>query len=294
MSESTPASLPSVAIAGFASSVSYDAHRPTYQPAAVNFLLTSLGLTGRNKAKVMDIGAGTGKFTEILARREECYDIVAVEPHDDMRRVLRGKELPRTKVLRGDVQSVWSTGEWRAMGEDWSAESIVIAQAFHWFSTPETLRCVYEALVPNGTLGLIWNVEDYNQSPEYPCTTPWESQLRNVLLTFNDGYPRYRDNVWRRVFDGVEARKMFSTSSSGEKTIEEKIFPVTVYLSKEDLWKRIGTLSYVRGLDKKEGLIEKFRKTFDEILNKDKSVIKNNKGEIEMHHIVHVAWTRKR
>lgn len=87
---------------------------------------------------------------------------------------------------------------------------------------------------------------------------------------------------------------MFSTSSSGEKTIEEKIFPVTVYLSKEDLWKRIGTLSYVRGLDKKEGLIEKFRKTFDEILNKDKSVIKNNKGEIEMHHIVHVAWTRKR
>lgn len=76
----------------------------------------------------MDIGAGTGKFTEILARREECYDIVAVEPHDDMRRVLRGKELPRTKVLRGDVQSVWSTGEWRAMGEDWSAESIVIAQ----------------------------------------------------------------------------------------------------------------------------------------------------------------------
>ena len=49
---------------------------------------------------------------------------------------------------------------------------------------------------------------------------------------------------------------MFSTSPSGEKTIEEKIFPVTVYLSKEDMWKRIGTLSYVRALEKTKGLIE--------------------------------------
>ncbi|KAF8430415.1 putative 2-heptaprenyl-1,4-naphthoquinone methyltransferase [Tirmania nivea] len=294
MSGSTPASLPSVAIAGFASSVSYDTHRPTYQPAAVNYLLTSLGLMGRNRAKVMDIGAGTGKFTEILAKREECYDIVAVEPHDDMRSVLRSKELPRTKVLGGDAQSVWSTKEWRTIGQDWLAESIVIAQAFHWFSNPKTLRCLHEALVPNGTLGLIWNVEDYNQSPDYPCATPWETQLRNVLLTFEDGYPRYRNNMWGKVFQGEEARQMFSASPSEEKTFEEKIFPVTVYLSKDNLWKRIGTLSYVRGLEKVEGLIERFRKSFDEILDKDNSVNRNNKGEIEMHYIVHVAWTRKR
>ena len=129
MSESTltPLRIPSVAIIGFASSVSYDAYRPTYQPTAVDYLLTSLGLIGRNRAKVMDIGAGTGKFTEILAKREESYDIIAVEPHDSMRGVLRGKELPRTKVLGGDAQSVWSTEEWRAVG-DWSPESIVIAQ----------------------------------------------------------------------------------------------------------------------------------------------------------------------
>ena len=136
MSGSTPASIPSVALAGFASSEAYDAHRPTYQPAAVNYLLTSLGLSGRHRGRVMDIGAGTGKFTEILAKREEYYDIVAVEPHDDMRRVLRGKELPRTKVLGGDVQSVWSTEGWRAMGEDWSPESIVIAQVFKLTYTP--------------------------------------------------------------------------------------------------------------------------------------------------------------
>lgn len=49
---------------------------------------------------------------------------------------------------------------------------------------------------------------------------------------------------------------MFSTSPCEGKTIEEKIFPVTVYLSKEDLWNRIGTLSFVRGLEKTEGLIE--------------------------------------
>ena len=99
-------------------------------------------------------------------------------------------------------------------------------------------------------------MEEYNQSPEYPCTTPWGEQLRNVLLTFRDGYPRYRDNLWRGVFERDEARQMFSASPNGEKTLEEKIFQVAVYLSREDLWKRIGTLSYVKTLEKTEGLME--------------------------------------
>lgn len=71
--------------------------------------------------------------------------------------------------------------------------------------------------------------------------------------------------MWRDVWRTEEARGLFSAGEEedkgegneegrdkegGKKRIfEEKVFPVTVSLGKEELWKRIGTLSYVKGLE---------------------------------------------
>ena len=116
---------------GFSESGSYDAHRPSYHPPAVAYLLTSLGVVGKHGATVIDMGAGTGKFTEILASREEEFEIIAVEPHEDMRQVLVAKKLPRTLVMEESVYTVWSRKQYPgALELEGCAQAVVVAQVF--------------------------------------------------------------------------------------------------------------------------------------------------------------------
>lgn len=93
--------LKSIAQSAFAASSHYDKYRPSFPPKPVQALLDGLKISGVYGAKVIDLGAGTGKFTEVLARRQEGYDIIAVEPHDDMRRELEQKKLVNVDVVKG-------------------------------------------------------------------------------------------------------------------------------------------------------------------------------------------------
>lgn len=129
MSANIP-SIDPVILAGFSESESYDAHRPSYHPSAVTYLLTSLGVVGKHGVTIIDMGAGTGKFTEILAAREEEFEIIAVEPHEDMRQVLVAKKLPRTAVLKEDVYTVWSGKQYPSMRLEGCAQAVVVAQVF--------------------------------------------------------------------------------------------------------------------------------------------------------------------
>ncbi|KAI5299248.1 S-methyl-5-thioribose-1-phosphate isomerase, partial [Ascosphaera pollenicola] len=85
--------LKSIAQSAFAASSHYDRYRPSFPAKPVQALLAGLQVSGVRRARIIDLGAGTGKFTEVLARREEGFGIVAVEPHDDMRRQLEQKAL---------------------------------------------------------------------------------------------------------------------------------------------------------------------------------------------------------
>jgi SAM-dependent methyltransferase len=89
------------ALSGFADGASYDAYRPTYPDEAVSKLLSALNLSGKQGARVLDLAAGTGKFTELLAARPEKFEIIAVEPHDGMRAELERKKLPNVVVKKG-------------------------------------------------------------------------------------------------------------------------------------------------------------------------------------------------
>ena len=96
-------SYASEALAGFSKGAVYDQHRPSYPPQAVDDLLQALRLnaSGGSPANVLDLAAGTGKFTELLARRPEQFEIVAVEPNAGMRLELDKKRLPKVTVLDG-------------------------------------------------------------------------------------------------------------------------------------------------------------------------------------------------
>ncbi|GAB7345307.1 hypothetical protein MBLNU457_3664t2 [Dothideomycetes sp. NU457] len=92
---------------GFAKAADYDAHRPTYPEESVQRLLENLRVDGAAGATILDLAAGltstsgTGKFTESLSSRSESYEIIAVEPHGDMRKVLEDKHLRGVKVMDG-------------------------------------------------------------------------------------------------------------------------------------------------------------------------------------------------
>ena len=74
-------SIPSASAKGFQNASSYDKHRPSYPPEVVTRFLKHLQVSGVREARIVDLAAGTGKFTEVLAGREEDFEILAVEPH---------------------------------------------------------------------------------------------------------------------------------------------------------------------------------------------------------------------
>ena len=98
--------LADVATRGFAAAYSYDQHRPSYPPEAVDDLLTHLEVNKSRGARILDLAAGTGKFTELLANRDEGFEIVAVEPHEGMRKELENKHLKGVTVLAGDAVTI--------------------------------------------------------------------------------------------------------------------------------------------------------------------------------------------
>lgn len=101
---------------GFDNAKSYDAHRPSYPPVALSNLLSHLGLENKPHSKIVDLAAGTGKFTEALAARPEEYEIIAIEPLDSMRDTLAAKGLKGVTVHGGTaddfdvVESGWADG----------------------------------------------------------------------------------------------------------------------------------------------------------------------------------------
>ncbi|KAJ4061250.1 hypothetical protein NW756_001000 [Fusarium oxysporum] len=110
-----------IATKGFDDALSYDAHRPSYPPAAVASLLGHLGLEGQSGRHILDLAAGTGKFTELLSARPEGYEIIAVEPLDSMRNTLAAKKLPKVDVRPG------TAAEMKDVGDGW-ADGCIVAQ----------------------------------------------------------------------------------------------------------------------------------------------------------------------
>jgi SAM-dependent methyltransferase len=161
----------------------YERVRPSYPTKSLAALADALELwPGKS---VAEVGAGTGKFTRLLALTGAR--VTAVEPVAAMRSRL-AELLPQVKVVDGTAEA---TG--LAAGE---ADAVVAAQAWHWFDPGAALAEVERVTRQRGRLGLVWNTLDE--------TVPWVEAYSRIYRQWRtDSVPGHRDGTWRAFFDEV-------------------------------------------------------------------------------------------
>jgi SAM-dependent methyltransferase len=126
-----------------AQAAAYERGRPSYPPEAIDWLLPS------RARDVLDLGAGTGKLTTRLVERGLA--VVAVDPIAEMLEVL-SNSLPDTPALLGTAEEIPLP--------DNSVDTVLVAQAWHWFDPERAIPEVARVLRPGGRLGLVWNTRD--------------------------------------------------------------------------------------------------------------------------------------
>ena len=117
--------------------------------------------------------------------------------------------------------------------------------------------------------------------------------MKEVVWTFDDDSSRFRHEKWRQVFDDQNASNPLSLHFAnplfglplGEDSVE-----FTSWLSKEDVWGRLRTLSYLAVLEGKE--LEKVRNTFEESLKSEGTEI-DETGRVAVHGRTVFFWTSK-
>src|ERR1700677_165651 len=133
---------------GFAAgAANYVAGRPEYPPQIETWLNEELGLD--SSKSVLDLGAGTGKFSRSLLATGA--KVIAVEPVPAMLDQLV-RQYPEVEARSGSAEDI-------PLGDE-SVDAVVCAQSFHWFATPQALQEIHRVLKSGGALGLVWNLRD--------------------------------------------------------------------------------------------------------------------------------------
>ena len=139
------------------------------------------------RATVLDLGAGTGKLTRVLAER--YARVVAVEPLDELRTILA------ERVPGADVRAGWAESIPLADAE---VDAVFAGQAFHWFANDTAVGEIARVLRPGGVLALLWN-QTNGESP-----LP-EAYRRRLSALHDEGRPEEVDlNILRHFPFGEE------------------------------------------------------------------------------------------
>ncbi|MBB5371342.1 MULTISPECIES: class I SAM-dependent methyltransferase [unclassified Janthinobacterium] len=195
--------------------------RPDYPPEVAGWLRSALGLAPG--VTVLDLGAGTGKFTPRLL--ETGATVIAVEPVPQMLAKLAAG-FPQVQPLAGTATAIPLP--------DASVDAVICAQAFHWFATAEALDEILRVLKPGGKLGLIWNLRDPR--------VDWVARLDAIVNQVEGDTPRYYTGAWRKAFP-----------HAGYGPLQETHFALGHTGSPEDvLLNRVRSTSFIAALPEHE------------------------------------------
>ena len=200
----------------------YELGRPGYAEAA----LDAVDLPP--DAVVLDLAAGTGKLTRQLVPR--YARVLAVEPLEGMRAVLE-RVVPEAEALGGTSDAIPL--------EDDAVDAVFVGEAFHWFSTAETLAEIARVLRPGGTLAILFNQPDGDFEPPLPEAF-WDAYRAAAIEKPPE--QTVRTGLWKASFPGAF------------EPLAESQFPNPIELDRAQIlaqaasWSMIGALPGRRAL----------------------------------------------
>ena len=170
----------------------YERTRPDYPEAILDLVPLETG------AHVLDLAAGTGKLTRVLARRYR--EVTAVEPLGNMRAMLQ-RVVPGVTALEGAAE--------RIPLPDAAVDGVFAAQAFHWFDKPVALPEIARVLRSDGIFAIVWNEGDDDRADPRPIAfRDAVQELHDVALKRWEDEPQWEDLLASSgVFTDVHARE---------------------------------------------------------------------------------------
>jgi len=149
----------------------YERYRPDYPQEALRWAAERLELSAG--ARVLDVGAGTGKLTrELVALGLET---VAVEPGAPMVAELR-RAVPDAEAYVAPAEAIPLADE--------SVDAAFAGQAYHWFDRRRALPELHRVIRADGGLTLLWNWWDERD--------PLQAELGRLIGYA--GHEPYRDD----------------------------------------------------------------------------------------------------
>ncbi|KAJ7372663.1 hypothetical protein OS493_017935 [Desmophyllum pertusum] len=193
----------------------YEKGRPEYSEESAEFLLNRVGALPsdrREAIKLLEIAAGTGKFTRVMAKvlaaKRANVEIIASDSQkamcDMFRRFVTGIEM-----LHFPAENIALPDE--------SVPVIICAQSFHWFASEKSVGEICRVLKPGGKYGMIWNHRDHS--------VPWVRAMQDIVDPFvkqKDMPPDPRELTWKESLDNsgkftsVERDTSFQTYLEGD------------------------------------------------------------------------------
>jgi SAM-dependent methyltransferase len=178
-------------------------------------------LTEGPSEKVLDLGAGTGRFTTQLLALHRFSRVHAVEPDLRMLNQLH-RNCPDAIASHGTAEMIPLAAA--------SVDAVFVAGAWHWFDTAAAVAEITRVLRPHGTLGVVWNMRDHS--------VPWIAQLDEVIR--------------RRHAPGHEPGTFLLPDGAPFTAPEQLVIPWEWAVSTEDLVLSLGTYSHVLDLPPEE------------------------------------------
>lgn len=236
----------------------YDRARSGYPPAVADRLFKNLKLNPNSR--VLELAAGTGKFTERL--RQATSDLTVVEPMAAMRELLQSR-MPDVRVMDAIAEAVPLPAA--------SFDFIFAATAYHWFDPDESYSELHRLLRPGGGVGLIWTTWSSENLPE------WYRAIRKLILPFEGTAPRYKHMKWREPFDKNDEFQM----------LQFERYDVSRAMTMAEIIDRMLSISYVSALP--DLVFHALRREMEEILKEF-----TLKGHVfKMPEEIHLYWTFK-